>query len=165
MTETTTDAPTDAMTGGCLCGAVRFEARLEKPEGYYCHCRMCQLAFGNTRAAFVNLRKDRVTWTAAAPTRYASSKIALRGFCGHCGTPLSFEYLSSQRMDLSAGAFDHPERLRPVAHFAVESRIPSWHVADGLSEERLDANAAIGERWRDAYGSDVVPGVAAARPS
>lgn len=158
-----TETSPHAMTGGCLCGAVRFEARLDKPEGYYCHCRMCQLAFGNTRAAFVNLRKDQVAWTADAPTRYASSKIALRGFCGRCGTPLSFEYLASDRMDLSVGSFDHPEQLRPVAHFAVESRIASWHVADGLPEERLDENTKIAQRWRDAYGSDVTPGVAAAR--
>jgi hypothetical protein len=66
-------------------------------------------------------------------------------------------------MDLSVGSFDHPEALRPVAHFAVESRIAPWHVADGLPEERLDQNARIVERWRDAYGDQVVPGVAAAR--
>jgi hypothetical protein len=39
------------LTGGCLCGTHRYEARPRKREGYYCHCRMCQLAFGNTRAA------------------------------------------------------------------------------------------------------------------
>jgi hypothetical protein len=159
MTETTPNP----MTGGCLCGAVRFQAQVDKPEGYYCHCRMCQLAFGNTRAAFVNLRKDHVTWTTGAPARYASSKIALRGFCSHCGTPLSFEYLASDRMDLSVGSFDHPELLRPVAHFAVESRIAPWHAADGLREDRLDQNSALIERWRDAYGADVVPGIDAVR--
>jgi hypothetical protein len=151
------------LSGGCLCGAVRYEARLDRPDGYYCHCRMCQLAFGNTRAAFVNLRKDAVVWSAAPPTRYASSKIALRGFCGRCGTPLSFEYLASDRMDLSVGSFDEPERLRPTSHFAVESRIAAWHVADGLPEERLADNARIVERWRDAYGSDAVPGIDATR--
>ena len=151
------------MTGGCLCGAVRYEARLDKREGYYCHCRMCQLAFGNTRAAFANVRKDQVVWSGDPPTRYASSKIALRGFCGHCGTPLSFEYVASDRMDLSVGSFDHPEALRPVTHFGVESRIPSWDVPDGLPEERVDQNAKILERWRDAYGSGVVPGIAATR--
>lgn len=158
-----TESSLPTLTGGCLCGAVRFEARLEKPEGYYCHCRMCQLAFGNTRAAFVNLRKDQVAWTAAAPARYASSKIALRGFCANCGTPFSFEYLASDRMDLAVGSFDHPEVLHPVAHFAVESRIATWHTPDGLTEERLDQNARITERWRDAYGSDVVPGIGATR--
>jgi hypothetical protein len=155
----------EPLTGGCLCGAVRYEARPDHREGYYCHCRMCQLAFGNTRAAFLNLRKDQLSWTAAQPTRYASSKIALRGFCGRCGTPLSFEYIASERMDLSVGSLDRPEQLKPVSHFAVESRIAPWHAPDALPEQRLDANAKIMERWRDAYGDAVQPGPEAARAS
>jgi hypothetical protein len=153
----------EVLTGGCLCGAVRYEARPESTDGYYCHCRMCQLAFGNTRAAFLNLRKDQLSWTQAQPARYASSKIALRGFCDRCGTPLTFEYLASERMDLSVGSFDHPEKLKPVSHFAVESRIASWHAPDGLPEQRLDANERILQRWKDAYGESVQPGVDAAR--
>ena len=118
---------------------------------------------GNTRAAFVNLRKDEVAWTLGAPTHYASSKLARRGFCGRCGTPLSFEYLASERMDLSAGSLDDPSAVKPVSHFAVESRIAAWHAADGLPGERLDEHAKIIERWKHAYGDDVIPGVAATR--
>jgi len=161
MTDASTPLP--ALTGGCLCGAVRFEARPTQCDGYYCHCRMCQLAFGNTRAAFINLRKDEVHWLAAEPTWYASSKIARRGFCGHCGTPLSFEYLESERMDLSVGSFDDPAALTPVSHFAVESRIANWHADDGLPGERLSDSTRLTERWKKAYGDDVEPGVAAAR--
>ena len=46
------------LPGGCLCGRVRYEATPTHRDGYYCHCRMCQLAFGNTRAAYINLRKN-----------------------------------------------------------------------------------------------------------
>ena len=151
------------LTGGCLCGSVRYEARPDEREGYYCHCRMCQLAFGNTRAAFVNLRKDQVLWTGVPPTRYASSKIAMRGFCGQCGTPLTFEYLASDYLDLSVGSFDDPSALKPVSHFAVETRVATWHVPDGLPEQRFDQSERINERWRDAYGEGVVPGVEATR--
>ncbi len=152
------------LTGGCLCGEVRYSARPTHRDGYYCHCRMCQLAVGNTRAAFINLRKDQVAWTGATPpTYYASSRIAQRGFCGRCGTPLSFEYLSSENMDLTVGSLDDPSALRPSSHFAVESRIAGWHVEDGLPGQRLDANAKLMERWRDAYGADAVPGVDAVR--
>ena len=157
------ESPTAALTGGCLCGAVRFEARPEKREGYYCHCRMCQLAFGNTRAAFINLRKEQVTWTAGAPAEFASSKFAVRGFCKHCGTPLSFAYAGSQYMDLAVGAFDEPSAIKPVSHFAVESRVENWHADDGLPGERLDASATLMDRWKNNYGSEVVPGVAATR--
>ncbi len=151
-----------ALTGGCLCGAIRYTARPDHREGYYCHCRMCQLAFGNTRAAFLNLRKSEVAW-ASPPTFYASSKFALRGFCPHCGTPLSFEYLGSERMDLSVGSLDEPSAISPVSHFAVESRIANWHADDGLPGERLDASQTLTKRWQDNYRSDVLPGVAATR--
>ena len=162
---TDTSVPLAPLAGGCLCGAVSYEATPTHREGYYCHCRMCQLAFGNTRAAFLNLRKDEVRWTASQPTYYASSKIARRGFCGHCGTPLSFEYLDSERMDLSVGSLDDPAALTPTTHFAVESRITNWHADDGLPGERIDENAKLVKRWKQAYGDDVVPGVAAVRRS
>jgi hypothetical protein len=161
MTDTSTPLP--ALLGGCLCGAVRYEARPTHREGYYCHCRMCQLAFGNTRAAFINLRNDEVRWLASEPSYYASSKIAQRGFCAHCGTPLSFAYLGSERMDLSVGSLDEPAALTPVSHFAVESRIANWHADDGLPGERTDEHTALTERWKKAYGDDVVPGVEATR--
>lgn len=154
---------TSALTGGCLCGRVRFEARPDKREGYYCHCRMCQLAVGNTRAAFINVRKEQVTWTGVAPAYYASSKIAKRGFCANCGTPLSFEFLESERMDLTVGAFDEPAALQPTLHFAVESRVENWHADDGLPGERLGASEKLTARWRAAYGDAVVPGVDATR--
>lgn len=152
---------TSALTGGCLCGRVRFEARPDKREGYYCHCRMCQMAVGNTRAAFINLRKDQVMWAGAVPAYYASSKIARRGFCSNCGTPLSFEYLDSDFMDLSIGAFDEPAAITPTLHFAVESRIAEWHADDGLPGKRLDESTKLTARWKAAYGEAVVPGVQA----
>lgn len=117
---------------------------------------MCQLAFGNTRAAYINLRKSEVSWL-TPPAYFVSSKIARRGFCQHCGTPLSFEFNGSQNMDLSVGSLDDPSVLRPV------SRIAQWHVEDGLPGHRLDENETIAKRWSDAYGDDVVPGVDATR--
>ena len=161
MSETTTPLP--ALAGGCLCGAIRYEARPTHREGYYCHCRMCQLAFGNTRAAFINLRKDQVRWITREPSTYASSKFALRGFCAHCGTPLSFAYADSEHMDLAVGSLDDPASLTPVSHFAVESRIANWHGEDGLPGQRLDEHVKLTERWKAAYGDDVMPGLVATR--
>jgi hypothetical protein len=66
-------------------------------------------------------------------------------------------------MDLSVGSFDDPGALRPVSHFAIESRIAAWHVPDGLPGTRLDENARVLQRWRDAYGDAVVPGIPATR--
>lgn len=163
MSDNPTPEPLPPLTGGCLCGAVRYEAQADHRQGYYCHCRMCQLAFGNTRAAFFQVPKDAVRWSGTPPQRYASSRVAERGFCGRCGTPLSFAYLDSQRMDLSVGSLDDPSVLTPVSHYAVESRIERWHADDGLPGERLDDDKKMAERWKAAYGESVEPGVAAAR--
>lgn len=152
----------EVLGGGCLCGAVRFELRSAKREGYWCHCRMCQLAFGNVRAAYVNVAKDELRWL-AEPAWYASSRIARRGFCNRCGSPMSFEYLDSAHIDLAVGCFDEPARFRPVLHFAVESRVVPWHVPDGLREERYADYTKLVERWKQAYGDEVEPGLAAVR--
>ena len=151
------------LTGGCLCGAMRYTASPTHRGGYDCHCRMCQLARGNTRAAFINLRNHEVQWTANPPTLYASSKFAQRGFCGHCGPPLSFECLASEHMDLSVGSLDDPAAITPTTHFAVESRIANWHADDGPPGERLDEHLQLTERWKASYGAGVEPGAGATR--
>ncbi len=154
---------TTALAGGCLCGRVRYEATPADRDGYYCHCRMCQLAFGNTRASFLNLRKDRLRWTTEPPKFFASSKFARRGFCPDCGTPLTFEYLDSERMDISVGSLDEPGAIKPTSHFAIETRIAAWHADDGLPGERLEEHKRLMQRWRDSYGDDASPGVETVR--
>ena len=162
MSETNPSPTPEPLGGGCLCGAVRYTLRTEHREGYYCHCRMCQLAFGNTRAAFVNVKRDEVRWQ-PEPAYYHSSKIARRGFCRTCGTPLSFEYLGSPRLDLSVGSLDDPAAFKPTSHFATETRIAPWHVDDGLPGQTFASYTALVDRWKKAYGDDAEPGLATAR--
>ena len=157
MTEPSVASPIE-LTGGCQCGAVRYRARAENDAAYFCHCRMCQKAFGNVFAAFINVKKGDVAWERGAPTYFASTKFARRGFCSACGTPLTFEYLDGAKIDLSVGSLDDPGRLRLAFHFGVESRIASFHTPDGLPEKRTDAVEHIVKRWNDAYGEGVEMG-------
>jgi hypothetical protein len=140
------------LRGGCQCGAVRFRASAAKNEAYYCHCAMCRRAFGNIFATFINLPKADVTWETRAPDYYASSKIARRGFCAKCGTPLTFEYEDSKKMDLAVGALDHPEALKPVMHVGIESQIATFPMNDGLPGKRIDEFEHIVAKWKAAYG-------------
>lgn len=146
------------MHGGCLCGRHRYSVRMEVPEGYFCHCRMCQKAFGNIFATFINVRVADVSWETVEPAWYASSRIARRGFCAACGTPLAFQFLDAEYMDLSAGSLDDPGSVRPTEHTGVESRIASWSGPAALPESRIDDNPRIRERWQAAYGTDAEPG-------
>jgi hypothetical protein len=144
------------MDGSCLCGKIRYHAVLENgSDAYYCHCRMCQKAFGNIFATFANTKKSDVQWITQEPDYYQSSAIAKRGYCNSCGTPLTFEFLDSENLDLSVGSMDRPEDMRPTSHTGIESRIPSFHlVEDGLIEERVVDNKKVMERWEKAYGKN-----------
>lgn len=144
--------------GGCQCRRHRYTVTLEKPEGYFCHCRMCQQAFGNIFATFINVRADDVRWDPAPPTWYASSRIARRGFCANCGTPLAFQFLDGEYMDLAVGSLDEPNRIHPTEHTGVESRVASWHEPVKLPESRIEDNQQIRARWEAAYGPDAEPG-------
>ena len=146
------------LQGGCQCRRHRYTVRLEKPEGYFCHCRMCQQAFGNIFATFINARVADVRWEGGEPTYYSSSRIARRGFCTRCGTPLTFQFLDADHLDLAVGSLDEPGAIHPTEHSGIESRVASWQTASPLPENRIDDDASIRARWQSAYGPGVKPG-------
>lgn len=107
--------------GGCSCGAVRFEVRGPLGKASICHCRMCQKAYGNFFAPLVSVREAFMVWTKAEPRRFQSSNLVKRGFCDHCGTPLTYE--APDGLALSIAAFDHPEAIEPVIQYGIESKL------------------------------------------
>ena len=126
------------MTGGCQCGRVRYRAQVDPEQAYLCHCRMCQRATGGVAAAFVNLPRDAVVWE-SGPDWYASSPIARRPFCSHCGSPLGFQFLEGENMDLTVGSFDESYAFAPHWHFSAETIHEDW---------RTD----VGDPLRDRFG-------------
>jgi hypothetical protein len=162
MSETTTTGVIIPIEGGCLCGAVRYRYSGANRLGYKCHCRMCQLAFGNIFATFLNAKKSEVQWLREIPCTYRSSAFATRGFCNRCGTPLTFAFDDSEFLDLSVGSLDAPGDIVPNGHFAIETRIAAWHLPDGLEETRAADYEALAKRWKDNYG-DAEPGLTTVR--
>jgi hypothetical protein len=141
----------ETVTGGCQCGAVRYSARLESSDAYWCHCRMCQRATGGVAAALLSIARTDVEWTTREPDRFPSSPIARRGYCAACGTPLTFEFIeASDNMDLTVGSLDDPAKVHLARHFGTESWVPGWIPHDGLPTLRTDENAGVMARWEKA---------------
>jgi hypothetical protein len=129
------------ITGGCQCGAVRYRLS-ETPRTDFCHCGMCRKATGGVFAALTAVPRTSFAWTRGEPAIYASSTAAERGFCRDCGTPLSFAYHVSQRINVTVGSLDEPEVAGPNrGHFAAEHRLSWVPICDGAPEERLDQYA------------------------
>jgi hypothetical protein len=118
------DAP---HTGGCQCGAIRYRITGELLDPHICHCRMCQKAFGSFFAPLVGAKPDGFEWTCGKPTVYRSSTYAERGFCPSCGTPLTYRAMGRDKISVSIGSLDEPERARPGRQYGVEGRMPWFH--------------------------------------
>ncbi len=116
-------------TGGCLCGAVRFEAVGPVFKRHTCSCTMCRKHTGALTMAWVEFPKDAVKWTGARPATFRSSKISSRAFCKTCGSSLGAIDVKPV-VALLLGAFDKPaaKDLMPLHHFSVSSKPRWWHV-------------------------------------
>lgn len=114
----------EAMSGGCQSGGVRFRAR-RLGRASLCQCRMCQKAFAGLGGFLVTVHD--LEWTRGAPRHFLSSNKVRRGFCGDCGTPLTYEYGGGT--EVAIVAFDRAAEIAPVIQHARAARMP-W--SDGL---------------------------------
>lgn len=120
-----------AVTGGCLCGAVRYEARGKKKWTCYCHCHSCRHATGAPVAAFAGFDEEKFHFTKGEPKVFESSPGVWRAFCGHCGTPLTYRAKRFPgEVHIHIGSLDEADAFTPTAHVFFEEHISWFHTAD-----------------------------------
>jgi hypothetical protein len=113
------------MTGGCLCGAVRFTAAPAKREVGACHCSMCRKW---TAGPFMVLDCQgtlKIDDTANLGV-YRSSEWAERCFCTKCGTPLFYRLVASNLHFVSAEAFDDRKDFAFTSQIFIEEK-PAYY--------------------------------------
>ena len=125
----------DTLTGGCLCGAVRFETRGPSFKVLHCHCRSCRKHNGAPLVTLAGFKADQVSFSGDERKIYESSPGVGRGFCGKCGTPLTWEGDGRDRgpiIEFHISTFDKPDVLVPSVHSFYPERISWMDVADNL---------------------------------
>lgn len=109
-------------TGGCLCGAVRWEVTTEPTKVTYCHCSKCRRWHGHVgaytgvaREGFRLVEDRGLAW-------YQQNPKVRRGFCRVCGSSLLWDEDGESRISICAGTFDHPSGLESKAHIYLGSQ-------------------------------------------
>lgn len=123
------------VTGGCLCGEVRFATTAQPTNVLFCHCAICRRATGQPIVAGAYFETKQVKFLTGEPRRHRSSPYADRGFCEQCGTPVFYHSVMPELRDwmcLMLGTLDHPERYPPTAHWNVETALSFSLHNDGL---------------------------------
>ena len=118
------------ITGGCLCGSVRYEADGPPVCVGYCHCSTCRRHTGAPLVAFVAFEGHKVRFTEQDRDIYESSPGIKRGFCSKCGTSLTWEgpYQGLSIIEFHVSTTDEPEAYEPELH---------WHHGEKLSWLKL----------------------------
>ncbi|HVC00883.1 MAG TPA: GFA family protein [Steroidobacteraceae bacterium] len=124
-----------ALTGRCLCAAVRYRCGPLLYPATWCHCEFCRRASGTSPVGWFTVTLASVEFHGAALRTHRSSPGVERAFCGVCGTPLT--YWSERRpaeIDFTFGSLDEPDRVTPVDHIWMADA-PGWdQPADGLPQ-------------------------------
>ena len=94
---------TETQTGGCLCGAVRFETVGKPARVSICHCRYCQLRTGTAFGIGVYFNSEQITFNDGATDTYSydteNGSTTELSRCAKCGTTVSWT--------ISPGALSH----------------------------------------------------------
>ena len=124
-----------AITGSCLCGAVRYEISGRLLDAGNCHCSMCRRIHGAAFATYASLRPGSFRWMCGEElvTHYDSSPNMGRMFCSLCGSILGATE-GGQIDSITLGTVEGDPDIRPRSHIFVGSKA-AWHeISDGLPQ-------------------------------
>jgi len=123
-----------SLSGGCLCGGVRYRIDGECRDIICCHCENCRRTHGHF-SAYTALRKTDLTLVASDTLQWFhdASPDTWRGFCNRCGASLFWDMRDGAgRISVAAGSLDDSGRLKVVGHIHMAESGKYYRVDDGL---------------------------------
>ena len=122
-------------TGGCACGAVRYELVNEPWDAGWCHCRTCQLNSGAPAMVFASVAPHELVFTRGEDKlrTFKSSSFGHRSFCGECGTPFLMKVdHQPETIDILVATLDEPDEVAPGFHIFYGSKVGWFDPGDSL---------------------------------
>ena len=127
------------LTGGCLCGAIRYSISAPVSELRACHCRNCQRASGAGGTVGAVVPQEAFKITQGKPKRYSavadSGRTLHRHFCPDCGSQIySQREQAPQLIVVRAGTLDDSDGLKITTNIWTKSA-RSWSYIDPASKQ------------------------------
>lgn len=127
-------------TGGCQCGALRYQINAPLHDIAHCHCSICRRSSGGIVTTWLTVPLDSFEWLSGTPKTFASSPSCVRSFCPDCGAQLALlTTRSPNTVDVTVATLDEPESAPADRHIWVQNRLP-WLQLDTQLPEEQDEN-------------------------
>ncbi|TFK26746.1 hypothetical protein FA15DRAFT_255089 [Coprinopsis marcescibilis] len=135
------------ITGGCYCGAARYEVRGHPIRSAYCHCTLCQRFNATAFILTIHYPAHAFRWTHSETPEealdvysVASKPWKYRSRCKKCGAAIASYNANTDKWSVWGGQLDRDETtkiknwdvIKPTAHIFYDTRI--LDVNDGLSK-------------------------------
>jgi hypothetical protein len=123
----------DSIRGRCFCGAVTFAFDGKPNWTLHCHCESCRRATSSPITTWLSVQRAAFWVTSGEMKYHASSPGVKRGFCGKCGSQLSYEadHIGDE-IHLYAASLEDPGVVRPERHVFASEQLPWFETADDL---------------------------------
>jgi hypothetical protein len=126
-----------SITGGCLCGALRYSAQREPTMAGFCFCADCRKASGSSGIGFMGFAADALVFTGETQrfaSRSARGTDAVRNFCPICGSLVFGGIVGTDvQHTIYAGSLDDPAHFHPTIVLFNRDR-PAWApLPEGLA--------------------------------
>ena len=126
------------LSGGCACGAIRYDCDADPVTMFNCHCRDCQRASGSAYAAVIVVRKAAVQMRGEPRFHKiigGAGKAIERGFRPTCGSHVTDRLERvPDILALQAGSLDDPSSYRPTMDVFTSSAQPWDHMNPELKK-------------------------------
>ncbi|MGH7121293.1 MAG: GFA family protein [Acetobacteraceae bacterium] len=112
------------LSGGCLCGAIRYQTDGAPFHESICHCSLCRRASGAPFVAWFSVPRESLALISGSPSWFRSSPSAERGFCSRCGTALFFRSRElTDEIDITIASLEEPGSIQPCQQLYAADRI------------------------------------------
>ena len=122
------------LSGGCLCGGVRYQLTGACRDIINCHCENCRRTHGHI-AAYTSVNRSDLALINQQTLRWYhdESPDTYRGFCNHCGASLFWDARDeSDKVAVSAGSLDDSGELKTIGHVYVSEAGKYYQINDEL---------------------------------
>ena len=122
-------------TGGCLCGAIRYEVKGDPVRVANCHCDDCRRATGASFTTNVFVKEDDLVVTRGTTKKFQHKSDAgntmTKEFCGDCGSQLFGSGSGSPGIKhVKVGTIDDASNIRPVIDVFTSKKLPFTILSD-----------------------------------
>jgi hypothetical protein len=124
------------LSGGCHCGAIRYEVDGDPLTHALCHCSDCRRHAGAPMVGWTMYPEAALSLTKGTPKVYESSKDGRRAFCANCGTGLFYRNAEMLPgiVDIQSATCDEPDAVPARIHIQVAERIGWMEQAHTLPQ-------------------------------